>query len=53
MDTLLQDLRFTVRTLRKQPGFTATVVLTLALASGANSAGFTLLYGILLRPTTY
>ncbi len=53
MDTLLQDLRFTARTLRRQPGFAATVVLTLALASGANSAGFTLLHGILLRPLPF
>ena len=53
MDTLLQNLRFSFRTLRKQPGFTAVVVLTLALATGVNTGAFTLLYGILFRPLPF
>jgi hypothetical protein len=53
MEKLWQDIRYAVRSLRKRPGFTLGVILTLSLGVGANTAVFSLIYGILLCPFPY
>src|SRR5579859_3875309 len=53
LDTLARDLRFSLRTLARNRGFTTVAVLTLALGIGANTAMFSVVHGVILAPLSF
>src|ERR1700751_4695512 len=53
MQSFIQDLRYSLRQLRKSPGFGATVITTRALSIGITAAVFSVLYAMLIRPLPY
>ena len=53
LESILADLKFTFRRLRKSPGFAATILLTLAIGIGANTAVFSVVNSVLLKPLPY
>ena len=53
VETTLADIRYSIRTLLRRPGFAALAILTLATGIAANTAMFSVLYTVLLRPLSY